>query len=203
MQSPGSLARPHRQEGGEARKVTGRADDHEEFLGATLRHADLLHALALRLAPHPADAADIVQETYLRAYAAWRRRRPADMGAWLATICLNVGRDEQRRHARRSAAVSEGPVPDLPDRADTAEAALERLGTSRINAALRVLPDGQRIAITLMDLCGFTAAQAAAITGAPRGTILARVHRGRKALAITLGDDHQPANLGYRHEPRP
>ncbi len=174
-------------------KVRGHASDHEDFLRATLRYADLLHTLALRLAPHPADAADIVQDTYLRAYAAWHRRRPDDVGAWLATICLSAGRDERRRHARRSAALYHGPVPDLPGRADTAEAALERLGTSRIKAALWTLPDSQRIAITLMDLCGFTAAQVAAITGAPRGTILARVHRGRKALALTLRDEREPA----------
>ena len=173
--------------------MRGRASDHEEFLQATLRHADLLHTLAVRLAPHPADAADIVQDTYLRAFAAWHRRRPDDVGAWLATICLNVGRDERRRHARRSAAISDGPVPDLPDRADTAEAALERLGTSRIKAALWTLPDSQRIAITLMDLCGFTAAQVAAITGAPRGTVPARVHRGRKTLALSLAGQRQPA----------
>jgi len=167
-------------------------------LHATLRHADLLHTLALRLAPHPAEAVDIVQETYLRAFAAWQRRRPDDVGAWLATICLNVGRDERRRHARRSAVVSVGSVPDLPDRADTAEAALERVGASRVRAALSTLPDGQRIAITLMDLCGFTAAQVAAITGAPRGTVLARVHRGRKALALLLGDARQPSEPGRR-----
>ena len=173
--------------------MRGRECDYEEFLRATLRHADLLHTLALRLAPCPADAADIVQETYLRAFAAWQRRRPDDVGAWLATICLNAGRDERRRHARRSAAFSGGPVPDLPGRADTAEAALEHLGTDRIRAALWTLPASQRIAITLMDLCGFTAAQVAAITGAPRGTVLARVHRGRKTLALTLAGERQPA----------
>lgn len=172
--------------------MKGRASDHEEFLAAALPHADLLQNLALRLAPHPADAADIVQDTYLRAFAAWQRRRPDDVGAWLATICLNAGRDERRRHARRIAAVSDGPVPDLPGRADTAEAALERLGTARIKAALWFLPDSQRIAITLMDLCGFTAAQVAAITGAPRGTVLARVHRGRKALALRLAAEPEP-----------
>jgi RNA polymerase sigma-70 factor (ECF subfamily) len=183
--------------------VKGSASDHEEFLQATLRHADLLQTLAARLAPHPADAADIVQETYLRAYAAWRRR-PRDVAAWLATICLNVGRDELRRHARRDAVLYRGPVPDLPGRADTAEAALERLGTSRVKAALWTLPEAQRIAITLMDLCGFTAAQAAAITGAPRGTILARVHRGRKALALSLREERHPATtFQARDEPPP
>jgi RNA polymerase sigma-70 factor (ECF subfamily) len=185
-------------------RVSRRASDHEEFLEATLCHADMLHALAARLAPRPADVADIVQDTYLRAYAAWRRRRPDDVGAWLATICLNAGRDELRRHSRRMEASYHGPVPDLADRADTAEAALERLGSSRITAALRALPDAQRIAITLMDICGFTAAQAAAITSAPRGTVLARVHRGRKALALALRDERETIPAGdVHHEPRP
>ena len=184
--------------------MSRRASDHEEFLEATLCHAGMLHALAARLAPHPADAADIVQDTYLRAYAAWHRRRPRDAGAWLATICLNVGRDELRRHSRRQAASYHGPVPDLADRADTADAALERIGSSQITAALLALPDAQRIAITLMDICGFTAAQVAAITGAPRGTVLARVHRGRKALALTLRDDRETIHSSDVHdEPRP
>jgi RNA polymerase sigma-70 factor, ECF subfamily len=184
--------------------VSRRASDHEEFLEATLCYAGMLHALATRLAPYPADAADIVQDTYLRAYAAWRRRRPRDAGAWLATICLNIGRDELRRHSRRLAASYHGPVPDLADRADTAEAALERLGSSQITAALRALPDAQRIAITLMDICGFTAAQVAAITGAPRGTVLARVHRGRKALALALREDRETVRSSEVHdEPRP
>jgi RNA polymerase sigma-70 factor, ECF subfamily len=176
--------------------MSRRASDHEEFLEATLCHAGMLHALAARLAPHPADAADLVQVTYLRAYAAWHGRRPRDVGAWLATICLNAGRDELRRNSRRLAASYRGPVPDLADRADTAEAALERLGSSRIAAALRALPDPQRIAITLMDICGFTAAQVAVITSAPRGTVLARVHRGRKALALTLREDRETSHPG-------
>ncbi len=182
--------------------MSRRASDHEEFLEATLCHAGMLHALAARLAPYPADAADIVQDTYLRAYAAWRRRRPRDAGAWLATICLNAGRDELRRHSRRLAASYHGLVPDLADRADTAEAALERLGSSQVTAVLGALPDVQRIAITLMDVCGFTAAQVAAITGAPRGTVLARVHRGRKALALTLREDCETTRGGeVRDEP--
>lgn len=165
-----------------------RRDDHEEFLAATLRHADLVHALARRLAPRPADAADLVQETYLRAYAAWGRRRPDDITAWLATICLNTGRDELRRLNRRRAFEFDGAAPDLAAPDDTAEAAVARVRRGRVHQALWTLPEAQRIAITLMDLCGFTAAQVATITNAPRGTVLARAHRGRKALALQLGD---------------
>jgi RNA polymerase sigma-70 factor (ECF subfamily) len=166
--------------------VLGRSSDHEQFLQATLRHADVLHALARRLAPNPADVADIVQETYLRAYTAWGKRRPDDPRAWLATICLNVGRDALRRHARYRAAVDQAPIPDLASPADTADQALERISTDRIEQTLNGLPEAQRIAITLMDVCGFTAKQVAAITDTPRGTVLARVHRGRKLLALSL-----------------
>jgi RNA polymerase sigma-70 factor (ECF subfamily) len=174
--------------------MPGRRADQEEFLEATLRHADVLHALARRLAPLPADAADIVQETYLRAYAAWARQRPRDTGAWLATICLNVGRDHRRRHARQQAAVAPGPVPELASGLDTEQQALERESADRVQAMLMRLPEAQRIAITLMDICGFTAHQVAVITGTPRGTVLARVHRGRKQLALSLaGDAAAPA----------
>lgn len=176
--------------------MLGRSSDHEQFLQATLRYADLLHALARRLAPNPADIADIVQETYLRAYTAWGKRRPDDTGAWLATICLNVGRDALRRHARDRAAVNHAPIPDLASSADTAEQALERVSTDRIQQALTGLPEAQRIAITLMDVCGFTAKQVAAMTDAPRGTVLARVHRGRKLLALSLTDESFDADAG-------
>lgn len=137
--------------------MAGRRTDQEQFLQATLRHTDVLHALARRLAPQPADAADIVQETYLRAYAAWTRQRPDDTGAWLATICLNVGRDHLRRHARHQAAVAPGPLPDMASEVDTAQQALDRESADRVHAMLMALPDAQRIAITLMDVCGFTA----------------------------------------------
>lgn len=166
-----------------------RTADHEAFLQATLRHSDLVHALARRLAPRPLDAADIVQETYLRAYAAWGRRVPNDVGAWLATICLNVGRDEQRRHVRRDQRTHDGEIPDLADTAgyaDTAEAAIAQIEAERVRVAVWALPEPQRIAITLMDLCGFSAAQVAAITNSPRGSVLSRIHRGRKALAVAL-----------------
>jgi RNA polymerase sigma-70 factor (ECF subfamily) len=169
--------------------VSRRSGDQEQFLQETLRHADVLHALARRMAPYPADAADIVQETYLRAFAAWRRRRPDDTGAWLATICLNVGRDELRRHARRAPVILPGAVPDVASDLDTADQALAAESNDRVNRALMRLPQAQRVAITLMDVCGFTAQQVSEITGAPRGTVLARVHRGRKVLALTFAPE--------------
>jgi RNA polymerase sigma-70 factor (ECF subfamily) len=168
--------------------LRNRGSDEEDFLEATLGHADVLHALAARLAPNPHDATDLVQETYLRAYRAWGHRRPTDMRAWLATICLNAGRDQLRRGDRRSSTSLDAVIVDLADPADTADDALAIIDAARVRAALWDLPEAQRVAIALMDLCGFTAAQVATVTDTPRGTVLARVHRGRKSLALRLGD---------------
>ncbi|MDP4510533.1 RNA polymerase sigma factor [Nonomuraea turcica] len=152
----------------------------ERFLRATMPAADLVYNLARRLTPTAADAEDLVQETYARAWAAWiDGRRPRNAAAWLATICLNAGRDRLRRSATHAETLLP-PGYDPPGQADVAG---EAIAHCLIEAALHHLPEEQRIAVILMDLCGFTAAEAAAITDAPRGTVLARVHRGRKKLA--------------------
>src|ERR687890_1514683 len=72
----------------------------DEFLQATLPALDLVHNLARRFAPGRADAEDLVQDTYLRAWQAWTAgNRPRRAAPWLATICLNLGRDRWRRAA--------------------------------------------------------------------------------------------------------
>jgi RNA polymerase sigma-70 factor (ECF subfamily) len=153
---------------------------HDRFLQATMPSADLVFNLARRLTHSMADAEDLVQETYTRAWAAWADgRRPRKAAPWLATICLNLGRDRLRRTATRAETGWE-PGFDPPGSADVESEAVNR---SVIEAALRRLPAEQRIAVILMDLCGFTAAEASIITEAPRDTVLARVHRGRKKLA--------------------
>ena len=72
----------------------------DEFLQATLPALDLVHNLARRFGHERADAEDLVQDTYLRAWQAWTNgNRPQQVQAWLATICLNLGRDRLRRPA--------------------------------------------------------------------------------------------------------
>jgi RNA polymerase sigma-70 factor (ECF subfamily) len=150
--------------------------------------ADAVYNLARRLTRDTADAEDLVQETYLRAWQAWQgRRRPRRAAPWLAAICLNLARDAARQQARRPAAVPADGLADRPAQLDVAEQAVRRVLRREAEAALGALPDEQRIAIVLMDLCGLTAAEAAAATGSPRGTVLARVHRGRKTLAALIG----------------
>ncbi|MQA85757.1 MAG: sigma-70 family RNA polymerase sigma factor [Streptosporangiales bacterium] len=155
----------------------------EEFLRATLPALDLVHNLARRLARDTTEAEDLVQETYTRAWAAWvAGRAPLRVEPWLATICLNAGRDRARR-GRDRREVPWDSVPEPAAQASVEAEAIEHVQREIVERTLRSLPEEQRIAVTLMDLCGFTAAETAAIVGAPRGTVLARVHRGRKVLA--------------------
>jgi RNA polymerase sigma factor (sigma-70 family) len=92
----------------------------EDFLRATLPASDLVFNLARRLVPDRADAEDLVQETYLRAWQAWRSGRPPRrVEPWLATICLNLGRDRARRAATRL----EVPAELLGELADATAAA--------------------------------------------------------------------------------
>ena len=165
------------------------ADD--EFLRATLPALDLVHNLARRFARDWADAEDLVQETYLRAWAAWSSgRRPRRVEPWLATICLNAGRDRARRAATRlETPMAMAATDDVPDTVDVAEEAIGRVRRGLIERALWALPAEQRVAIALMDLAGLTAAEVAKVTGSPRGTVLARVHRGRKALARLVAEE--------------
>lgn len=158
---------------------------HDEFLEATLPQLDLVYNLARRLVD-PDDVEDVVQETFTRAFDAWSSGRPPrKVEPWLATICLNTGRSLLRRASTRREVPTE-PDPTLAARDDVASDAVGNIRKEAVHAALWELPEEQRIAITLMDLDGFTASQAAKITDSPRGTVLARVHRGRKKLARVL-----------------
>ena len=162
----------------------------EEFLRATLPVLDLVHNLARRLTRDRADAEDLVQETYTRAWAAWVAGRvPRRVEPWLATICLNAGRDRLRRNGgRHEVPLTSGTEPAAG--IDVEAEAIGHVQLEVVERALWSLPEEQRIAITLMDLCGLSAAETATVTGSPRGTVLARVHRGRKRLArlITWGE---------------
>ena len=158
---------------------------HEEFLAATLPTLDLVYNLARRIAAGRDEVEDLVQETYLRAFEAWvRRRRPRKVEPWMATICLNAGRSRLRRAWNREIPTDLEPL--QPDPASVEDEVMRELRRSVVHDALGQLPPEQRVAIALMDLTGLTAAEVARITGSPRGTVLARVHRGRKRLAEML-----------------
>ena len=169
--------------------------DDGDFLDAFAEHLDRLHNLARGLTRCRQDAEDLVQETCLLALRGWRRRPPQEPAAWFATICLNAARSAARRSASRPREIAADAwlLTRADEDADTAGLALGALDVARVHLAMAGLPAVQREAITLMDLGGYTAAQSAQILGAPRGTVLARVHRGRKALAAALALDSETA----------
>lgn len=159
----------------------------DEFLQEALTHVDMVYNLARRMTSSRDDAEDLVQETYARALKAWRRERPRHMPPWLATICLNAARSLHRRRKNRPTEVlNMDQLDDLPAAGDTSEQALAELDRDAVGRALARLTTEQREAITLMDLCGFTAAQVGKMLGVSRNTVLSRVHRGHKRLAVLL-----------------
>jgi len=158
------------------------------FVNATMPALDLVYNLARRLTSRPEDAEDLVQETYLRAWQAWcEHREPRQVEPWLATICLNLARDAARRRQRRPRDVPDDLLAERASAQDVAEEALAHVLRGDIEMALGELAQEQRVAIVLVDLCGLSATEAAAVLDCPRGTVLSRVHRGRKALARRIG----------------
>ena len=160
---------------------------HQLFLDATMPHLDLVWSIARRMSADHAGAEDLVQETYARAWRGFANQGRGDVRAGLGTICLNVGRSELRR-GLRSPRIAPGfdEASDAPSAVDVSGDALASLDREAVAQALAALPLVQRRAIVLVDIGGLSAREAAEIEQAPRGTILARVHRGRRRLAVLL-----------------
>jgi len=162
--------------------------DQDEFLRETMGAMDLVFNLSRRLTDRRQDAEDLVQDTFLQAFRAWKdHRRPKRVEPWLATICLNLARSRYRARARRPADVSleEWMVRSS---ADPESLAVGRIEREELYRAMQGLPEEQRVAIALVDLSGCSTYEAAEIMRTPRGTVLSRLHRGRRALARLLGD---------------
>lgn len=160
--------------------------ESEEFLRATLGSMDLVYNIARKVVPRPQDAEDLVQETYLAAFRAWvNHRRPRKVEPWLATICLNLGRSGFRHRARRPLEVELTESAHGVD-ASSEQEAMSALDREALHRAMWSIPEEQRIAITLVDLGGFSVNEAARMTGSPKGTVLSRLFRGRRALASLL-----------------
>ena len=163
-------------------------DDQERaFLDATLPHLDVVYRVARHAGRDHHHAEDLVQETYLRAFAAFASYRGSSTKAWLVTICLNLARSEARRRGRRVAETAL-PEPYEPEAVgvSVAEEALANIDRASVSRALAQLPDEQRLAIVLMDLAGHSASEVAEMLRCPRNTVLSRVFRGRQRLASLL-----------------
>ena len=171
--------------------------DHRVFLEATLPHLEVVFQVARLAAGDGQEPEDLVQETYLRAYASFGSFRGGNARAWLAAICLNVARSQARRRRRRPWEVPGSALLDVMPRsqadsgesaADVADVVIAGLDAAEVSRCLALLPEPQRVCIVLMDVAGYTAREAAEALGCPRGTVLTRVHRGRRRLAQLLAE---------------
>jgi RNA polymerase sigma-70 factor, ECF subfamily len=155
-----------------------------------------MYSSALRMTRNPADAEDLVQETFLRAYRGFAGfQEGTNLKAWLYRILTNTFINTYRKKQREPKTVPDENVEDwyLYDRlaAQSSEASaettvLERMPDEDVKAALDALPEAFRMAVLLADVEGFSYKEIADILDIPIGTVMSRLHRGRRALEKAL-----------------
>ena len=166
------------------------ADDRDQtdgFAREALSYLDSLYGTALRLTRRQADAEDLVQDTYLKAFRASSQfQRGTNLKAWLFTILHNTHRNMRRHDVRSPVDVDSETVEqaaDLRTGGDTPEQLLTRATLDAdLQAALDALPDAFRQAVWLRDVEEFSYAEIARIMGVPSGTVMSRISRGRRML---------------------
>jgi RNA polymerase sigma-70 factor (ECF subfamily) len=175
--------------------------DQAVFSDRAMEYMPALYTAALRMTRNPADAEDLVQETYLKAYRAFASfELGTNLKAWLYRILTNTYINTYRAKKRRPEIADVEDIEDLylyrrlsGDQAtglgrSAEEEALERFTDTDVKEAIESLPDTFRMAVLLADVEGFSYKEIAEITEVPIGTVMSRIHRGRKALQKALVD---------------
>ena len=172
--------------------------DRQRFVDDAMEFMPSLYSAAMRLTRNRADAEDLVQETYLRAYRGYAGfEEGTNLKAWLYRILTNTFINSYRKKQREPQTVSDDEIEDWylyskmteQGAEPSAEASvIESLPDEDVQEALSALPDQFRIAVLLADVEGFSYKEIADITGVPIGTVMSRLHRGRKALEKRLWD---------------
>jgi RNA polymerase sigma-70 factor, ECF subfamily len=182
----------------EPRKLAEDARDRVRFEEEALGLADQVYRVARRLVSTREEAEDLMQETYARAFRAWRSFQPGtNLRAWLLRILTNLNIDRGRRLQRApdTQPLEEGDY-FLYNRLEEAgrepgsaeDRVVERLSQDDAVAALSAVPHDFRDVIVLVDIGDFSYADAAQILEVPIGTVMSRLHRGRRILKQELAE---------------
>jgi RNA polymerase sigma-70 factor (ECF subfamily) len=178
----------------EPRQLATEARDRVRFEEEALQLADQVYRVARRLVHSKEEAEDLMQETYARAFRSWRSYTPGtNLRAWLLRILTNLNIDRGRRQQR---------APDtthleesdyflynrLEDSQEDEERLLQRLSQDDIVEALASVPHDFRDVIVLVDIGDFSYQEAAQILDIPVGTVMSRLHRGRRILKSHLAE---------------
>ena len=173
--------------------------DQANFEQDAMQFSRQLYSAAIRMTRNPSDAEDLVQETYLKAYRAYHTfTEGTNLKAWLYRILTNTYINKYRKDTRRPSQVDLATVEDLylyrrlgseestEVSRTTEDRVLDGLVESDIKEAVEELPEAFRMPILLADLEGFSYKKIAEILDIPIGTVMSRLHRGRKAMQKRL-----------------
>jgi len=181
---------------GEPRRLAEEARDRVRFEEEALELADQMYRVARRLVGSREEAEDLVQDAYARAFRSWRSFRPGtNLRAWLFRILtnLNIDRGHREQRAPDMQPIEEGDY-YLYNRLEENGAAgdvdevVERLSQDSIVHALSAVPHNFRDVIVLVDIGDFSYQDAAQILDVPVGTVMSRLHRGRRLLKQELAE---------------
>jgi RNA polymerase sigma-70 factor, ECF subfamily len=180
----------------DARRIAEGARDRVRFEEEVLELADQVYRVARRLVSSREEAEDLVQETYARAFRSWRSYTPGtNLRAWLFRILTNLNIDRGRRQQRApdTQPMEEGDYYlynrlEATGPAEDEERVVERLSQDSIVDALAAVPHNYRDVVVLVDIGDFSYGDAAQILDVPIGTVMSRLHRGRRILKQQLAE---------------
>ncbi len=181
--------------------------DPSTFAEQAMPLMDQLYSAAMRMTRNPSDAEDLVQETYMKAYRGFERfQEGTNLKAWMYRILTNSYINRYRQKQRRP---DESDIADVEDMylyrrlggenseigSSAEDAFLNSVTDETVKAAIEAIPENFRIAVLLADVEGFAYKEIAEILEIPIGTVMSRIHRGRKALEKQLHEFASERNL--------
>ncbi len=171
---------------------------------------DQLYGGAMRLTRNPQDAEDLIQETYLKAFSNFDSfKQGTNLKAWLYRIMTNTYINSYRKAKRRPVESSADELSDFQlyttaghdsTGLESAEVeALKQMPDSEISEAMNDLPEDYRMVVYYSDVVGLAYKEIAEVMGTPLGTVMSRLHRGRKLLRAALKDVARDKGIGRNH----